>query len=158
MIIGVGVDIVEIRRIKEALDRTENFVEKLFSKEEIEYLKSRGLRPEYVAGRFAAKEAIAKALGTGFRGFNIKDIVIDRTALGKPIVVFKGKAKLIAQKYGDYKVHLSISHGEDNAIAYALLESGEGLGDRECDNLSVQYRNAGEDDSENSSKLNNERD
>jgi holo-[acyl-carrier protein] synthase len=122
MIIGVGVDIVEIRRIKEAVDRNDNFIEKLFDKEEIEYLKSRGMRPEYIAGRFAAKEAVAKALGTGFRGFNFKDIVIDRTALGKPIVVLKGKAKLAAHKNGEYKIHISISHGQDSAIAYAVLE------------------------------------
>ena len=123
MIIGVGVDIVEIRRIKEAIERNDNFIDKLFNKDEVDYLKSRGLRPEYVAGRFAAKEAVAKALGTGFRGFNFRDIVIDRTTLGKPIVVLKGKAKMIAQKNGDYKIHLSISHGEDSAIAYAVLES-----------------------------------
>lgn len=115
-------DITEISRIKEAMDRNENFLQKLFDKEEIEYLKSRGMRAEYVAGRFAAKEAVAKALGTGFRGFNFKDIVIDRTALGKPIVILKGKAKLTAQKNGNYKIHLSISHGQDNAIAYAVLE------------------------------------
>ncbi len=123
MIIGVGVDIVEIRRIKEAIDRNDNFIDKLFDKEEIEYLKSRGMRPEYVAGRFAAKEAVAKALGTGFRGFSFKDVVIDRTALGKPIVVLKGKAKLTAQKNGNYKIHISISHGQDSAIAYAVLEN-----------------------------------
>ena len=122
MIIGIGIDIVEIRRIKEAVERNENFVEKIFGKEEIEYLKLRNMRPEYIAGRFAAKEAVSKALGTGFRGFNIKDIVIDRTTLGKPIVVLKGKAKLLAQKHGGYKFHLSISHGEDNAIAYAVME------------------------------------
>lgn len=122
MIIGVGVDIVEIRRIKEAIDRNDNFIEKLFSKEEIDYLNRRGMRPEYVAGRFAAKEAVAKALGTGFRGFNFKDIVIDRTALGKPIVVLKGKAKLLAEKTGGYKIHISISHGQDSAVAYAVFE------------------------------------
>lgn len=124
MILGIGVDIVEIRRIKEAIERNENFIEKLFNKEEIEYIKSRGYRPEYVAGRFAAKEAVSKALETGFRGFSFKDIVIDRTALGKPIVELKGKAKLIAKKLGngDYKIHVSISHGEDSAIAYVILE------------------------------------
>ena len=136
MIIGVGVDIVEIRRIKEAIERNDNFIEKLFHKEEIEYLKSRGMRAEYVAGRFAAKEAVSKALGTGFRGFSFKDIIIDRTTLGKPIVVLKGKAKLTAQKMGDYKIHLSISHGQDNAIAYAVLEGedfeiGRGMEERE---------------------------
>lgn len=123
MIVGVGVDIVEIRRIKEAIERNDSFIEKLFCKEEIEYFKSRNMRPEYVAGRFAAKEAVAKALGTGFRGFNFRDIVIDRTALGKPVVVLKGKARLVAQRNGNCKMHLSISHGEDNAIAYAVMEA-----------------------------------
>lgn len=124
MILGIGVDIVEIRRIKEAIERNDNFINKLFNKEEIEYLKSRGFRPEFVAGRFAAKEAVSKALGTGFRGFGFKDIVIDRTCLGKPIVELKGKAKLIAKKLGagGYKIDISISHGEDSAIAYVIIE------------------------------------
>ncbi|WML36176.1 holo-ACP synthase [Clostridium sp. OS1-26] len=122
MILGVGVDIVEIRRIKEAISKHANFIDRMFSKNEIEYLKSRNLRPEFVAGRFAAKEAVAKALGTGFSGFEFKDIEIDRTTAGKPLVVLKGKAKLMAQKYGDYKIHVSISHGIDNAIAYAVME------------------------------------
>lgn len=122
LIIGVGVDIIEIRRIKEAIIKHANFIDKIFSKNEIEYLKSRNLRAEFVAGRFAAKEAVSKALGTGFSGFEFKDIEIDRTATGKPIVILKGKAKMIAQKHGNYKIHLSISHGTDNAIAYAIME------------------------------------
>jgi holo-[acyl-carrier-protein] synthase len=125
LISGVGVDIVEIRRISEAMSKHTNFIDKMFSKNEIEYLKSRNLRPEFVAGRFAAKEAISKALGTGFSGFEFKDIEIDRTAAGKPIVVLKGKAKLIAHKYGNYKIHVSISHGVDSAIAYAIMEVDE---------------------------------
>lgn len=122
MIVGVGIDIVEIRRIKSAMDSSDRFLEKIFTSVELEYLKSRNLRVEYVAGRFAAKEAVAKALGTGFRGFDFKDIEIDRTTLGKPIVILKGKAKLIAKKEGQYNIHLSISHGEDSAVAYAILE------------------------------------
>lgn len=122
LIIGVGTDIVEIRRIKNAMEANSRFLEKIFTTTELEYLTSRNLRPEYVAGRFAAKEAVAKALGTGFRGFDFKDIEIDRTTLGKPIVILKGKAKLIAKKEGLYNIHLSISHGEDSAIAYAILE------------------------------------
>jgi len=122
MIIGVGTDIVEIRRIKKAMESNDRFLEKIFTTIELEYLKSRNLRSEYVAGRFAAKEAVAKALGTGFRGFDFKDIEIDRTTLGKPIVILKGKAKLIANKEGQYYVHLSISHGEDSAVAYAIVE------------------------------------
>jgi holo-[acyl-carrier protein] synthase len=122
LILGVGIDIVEIRRIKNAMESNDRFLERIFSSAELEYLKSRNLRPEYVAGRFAAKEAVAKALGTGFRGFDFKDIEIDRTTLGKPIVILKGKAKLIAKKEGQYNIHLSISHGEDSAVAYAILE------------------------------------
>jgi holo-[acyl-carrier protein] synthase len=122
LILGIGVDIIEIRRIKDGITKHANFIDKMFSKNEIEYLKSRNLRAEFVAGRFAAKEAVSKALGTGFSGFEFKDIEIDRTAAGKPIVVLKGKAKMIAQKYGNYKIHLSISHGVDNAIAYAIME------------------------------------
>lgn len=122
MIIGIGVDIIEIARIKEAVELNINFIEKLFSKNEIEYLQTRNLRAEYVAGRFAAKEAVSKALGTGFRGFNMKDIEVDRNSLGKPMINLKGKAKHIAEKYGNYKMHISISHDRHSAIAYAVLE------------------------------------
>lgn len=132
VIIGVGVDIVEIRRIKAALEKSENFLERVFTHEEIEYLRGRNLRPEYIAGRFAAKEAVSKALGTGFRGFSLKDIIIESTTLGKPIVVLKGKASLIAKKQGDYNLQLSISHGEDNAIAYAVLEVNSNGKNLEC--------------------------
>jgi len=68
---------------------------------------------------------VAKAMGTGFSGFEIKDIEIESTALGKPIAVLKGKAKLLIQKYGEYKIHLSISHGMDSAVAYVILEVEE---------------------------------
>ena len=118
-------DIVEIRRIKEAIGKHENFIDRVFSKNEIEYLKNRNLRPEFVAGRFAAKEAVVKAMGTGFRGFDLKEVEIDRAASGKPSVILKGKAKLMANKCGTYKIHLSISHGVDNAIAYAIMEVDE---------------------------------
>lgn len=122
MIVGIGVDIVEIRRIEAAMNRTSGFLEKIFTDSELEHLKSRNLRSEYIAGRFAAKEAVAKALGTGFRSFNFKDIIVENTTLGKPIVTLNGNADLIAKKMGDYNLQLSISHGEDNAIAYAILE------------------------------------
>lgn len=122
MIAGVGVDIVEIRRIETAMNRTDRFLERIFNNSELEYLKRRNLRPEYIAGRFAAKEAVSKALGTGFRKFNFKDIIIENTDIGKPIVTLQGNADLIAKNMGEYNLHLSISHGEDSAIAYALLE------------------------------------
>lgn len=122
MIIGIGVDIIEIARIKEAVELNASFIEKLFSKNEIEYLQTRNLRAEYIAGRFAAKEAVSKALGTGFRGFNMKDIEVDRNSLGKPMINLKGKARQIAEKTGNYKMHISISHDRNSAVAYAVLE------------------------------------
>ncbi|WP_234123060.1 holo-ACP synthase [Clostridium hydrogenum] len=122
MIIGVGVDIIEISRIEKAVNFNSLFIQKLFNKNEIDYFESRKLRAECIAGRFAAKEAVAKALGTGFREFSMKDIEIDRTSLGKPIVILKGKAKMIAEKNGNYKMHVSISHDRQSAIAYAVLE------------------------------------
>ena len=122
MIIGIGVDIIEIARIKEAVELNASFIEKLFSKNEIEYLQTRNLRAEYIAGRFAAKEAVSKALGTGFRGFNMKDIEVDRNSLGKPMISLKGKARQIAEKNGNYKMHISISHDRNSAVAYAVLE------------------------------------
>lgn len=122
MIVGVGVDIIEIYRIKKSLERRETFLTKLFTKNEIEYFESKKFRPEFVAGKFAAKEAVAKALGTGFREFDFKDIEIEHNALGKPLVTLRGKARLIAERNGDYNIHISISHSDSNAIAYAVLE------------------------------------
>lgn len=125
MILGIGTDIVEIERIRVAVERNENFLSRVFSKNEIEYLTRRNFRPEFVAGRFAAKEAVVKAMGTGFSGFDCRDVEIDRNAAGKPIVILKGKARQLAQKYGNYKIHISISHEIKNAIAFAVLEVDE---------------------------------
>jgi holo-[acyl-carrier protein] synthase len=122
VIVGTGVDIIEISRIKEAVDRSNAFIEKVFTEKEIDYLRSRNFRAEFIAGRFAAKEAVSKALGTGIRGFGFKDIEIDRDELGKPHVKLRGNAAAIAEGFGDYRIHISISHSRDNSIAYVVLE------------------------------------
>lgn len=122
MIKGIGTDIVEIDRIEKAASR-EGFLEKIFTTREIEHLKRRNLRPEFIAGRFAAKEAIVKALGTGFQGVAFKDIEVENDALGKPLVILRGNAEKIALKEGKYIFHLSISHGRDSAIAYVVWEA-----------------------------------
>ncbi|QGU96891.1 holo-ACP synthase [Clostridium bovifaecis] len=129
MIIGIGTDIIEVERIERALGKNSNFISKIFTKNEIEYLKSRKMRPEFVAGRFAAKEAVSKALGTGIRGFEFKDIEIDKNILGKPAVLLSGEAKKLGEGFGNYIIHLSISHSKENAIAYAVLEVME---DEDC--------------------------
>lgn len=121
MIIGIGTDIVEISRIETIMKRTSSFIEKSFTHNEIEYFKSKGLKGNIVAGNFAAKEAISKAIGTGFRGFGLKDIEVLRDELGKPIVNLSEKVhKLVNIK--EFNMHISISHSKENAIAYAVME------------------------------------
>ncbi|EPY2281908.1 holo-ACP synthase [Clostridium sporogenes] len=123
MIYGIGTDITEIRRIQKAITRNKNFTNKLFTKDEMDLWEKKNFKIEFIAGRFAAKEAISKALGTGIRDFSFKDIEIINNELGKPQVILKPKAEDIITKISkSYKIHLSISHEKEYAIAYALLE------------------------------------
>lgn len=121
MIVGIGTDIVKIDRIGNSIIRTRNFLSGVFSEEEIDYFNSKSNRIESIAGNFAAKEAISKALGTGFRGFRPKDIEILRDEFGKPIVKISDKVKE-KFKLDNYTIHVSISHTDDDAIAFAVLE------------------------------------
>lgn len=122
MIIGIGVDIVEISRVKRAMDRHRSFIKKLFNESEIEYFRSKNFGAEFVAGHFAAKEAVSKALGTGFRGFGFKDISVKHCTSGKPCMLLSNKADAIAGKHGKYRISLSISHEIKNAIAFVVIE------------------------------------
>lgn len=124
MILGLGTDIVEIDRIKKACECNENFLNKLFTEKELEYIKERNFSYETIAGSFAAKEAISKALGTGFRGFSFKDLEILRDKLKKPYVVLHNNAKNIANKKGSIGFKVSISHSKENAIAVAIWDNG----------------------------------
>lgn len=121
MIIGIGTDIIEIERIEKVINRTSSFIEKSFTSNEIEYFKTKGLKGNVIAGNFAAKEAVSKAIGTGFRGFGLKDIEVLRDELGKPIVKLSDKVyKLVEAE--QFNIHVSISHSKGNAIAYAIME------------------------------------
>lgn len=120
MIIGIGTDIIEIDRIKRAVDRTNGFIEKIFTDKEITLFKSKNMRSEVIAGNFAAKEAISKSLGTGIRGFSLKEIEVLRDDLGKPIVFLSDNIEKLIGK--GYKLNLSISHNNTSAIAFAILE------------------------------------
>ena len=121
MIIGIGTDIIEIERIEIAVKRTKGFINKLFTENEINIFESRGFKSEVIAGNFAAKEAVSKALGTGFRGFGVKDIEILRDKLGKPVVNLNSNVYEILKRK-DVNIHLSISHNRTSAIAYAVME------------------------------------
>jgi len=120
MIIGIGTDIIEIDRIERAIKKNNGFLNKIFTFREIEMFKERSMRSEVIAGNFAAKEAISKALGTGFRGFSLIDIEILRDELGKPIAYLSNKIEenIIAE----YRLNVSISHNRTSAIAFAVLE------------------------------------
>jgi len=121
MIIGIGTDIIEIERIEKVINRTSSFIEKSFTSNEIEYFKTKGLKGNVIAGNFAAKEAISKAIGTGFRGFALKDIEVLRDEFGKPVVKLSNKIHGLLN-VGKFNIHVSISHSRENAIAYAVIE------------------------------------
>lgn len=125
MIIGIGVDIIEIKRIEDAILKNQLFINKIFTEREVEDLKVRNFKSESIAGRFAAKEAVSKALGLGFRGFSFRDIEVCNDSLGKPLVLLIGKARDIAENIAinGYNIHVSISHDRESAIAYAIFEN-----------------------------------
>ena len=121
MILGVGTDIIEKKKKKNAIDNTPGFLEKVFTKREVEELSKNTLRVESVAGNFAVKEAVSKAVGTGIRGFSFRDIEVFRDELGKPIVRVSSKIEEVI-KSKDYLFNVSISHNKTMAIAFVVLE------------------------------------
>lgn len=121
MIVGIGTDIIEIERISEAIDNNQRFISKIFTENEIELFKSKAMKIETIAGNFAAKEAISKAIGTGFRGIGFKDLEILRDKNGKPVVNISDKAKKLINNE-KVIIHISISHNRSSAIAFATME------------------------------------
>ncbi|SCI36826.1 MULTISPECIES: holo-ACP synthase [unclassified Romboutsia] len=124
-ILGIGVDIVEIDRIKEAIDKNDKFLDRLFTDKEIEYFKSKNLKMETIAGNFSAKEAVSKSIGTGIRNFKFKDIEIVRDSLGKPIVKTYNNLQQICIDYNVLEIKVSISHSEKYAVANAIVIAKE---------------------------------
>lgn len=123
MIVGIGTDIVEICRIKNAINDNERFIKRFFTEGEQDMFRSRGNKAEIIAGNFAAKEAVSKSLGTGIRGFGLKDIEILRDEIGKPYVILYNTCKDIAEQLSISKIHVSISHDKTKAISYVIAEA-----------------------------------
>jgi len=125
MIVGTGIDIIEVARIGEAIERFgPRFLERIYTSVEIRYCQSKHNATERFAARFAAKEAALKALGTGWRlGVQWKDVEIRREADGRPTVDFSGKAAEVAARLGARRASLSLSHTAEQAIAQVILES-----------------------------------
>ncbi len=123
MILGIGTDIVEIERVKKAVAK-EAFVSRVFTEAEAAYCRSRGAgMAESFAGRFAAKEAVLKAFGTGLREGRMADIEVINDELGCPKVQLHGAFGQRAERMGVQRVWLSISHAREYATAQCVLES-----------------------------------
>ncbi len=124
MIYGIGTDIVVVERIATKIAKGNGFKEKTFSVTEIDYCEGRRQPAMHYAARFAAKEALAKALGTGWTGqCEITDVEVVNDALGKPIFELKLPAAVIFSQAGIKNIHLSISHTTDTAVAMVVLET-----------------------------------
>lgn len=124
MILGTGIDIIEVARIKASLEKFgDRFCERILLPDELAYCKSHKNPAPFVAARFAAKEAISKAFGTGIGGqLGWQDMEIRRKDSGEPFVVLHGKGKQLFAARGATRLHISISHTEHYAAVVAVLE------------------------------------
>lgn len=125
MLVGTGTDIIEIARIRQSIGRFgTRFLERIFTAGEIAYCERKKNAAESYAGRFAAKEAAAKALGTGIaRGVSWREIEVVRRPGERPTLHLSGRAAVRAAMIGAHAASLSISHSRDLALATVLLES-----------------------------------
>ena len=126
MIVGTGIDLAEVDRIADAVERFgDRFLRRIFTDAEMRYCDSKANRMERYAGRFAAKEAAMKAIGTGWRGgVAWTDFEVVRQPGGRPAMVFHGMAAELASKLGVNNIALSITHTKDVAMAQVILEDG----------------------------------
>ncbi|HTQ39556.1 MAG TPA: holo-ACP synthase [Pirellulales bacterium] len=126
-IFGIGTDIVECLRIAQMIERHgELFITRVYTPHEIEYCQSRKQATQHFAGRWAAKEAVLKALGTGWRrGISWRDVEIRNLRSGSPTVALYGGAKDFMEQVGVTQVMISISHCRSHATAYALALTEE---------------------------------
>ncbi len=123
MIYGIGTDIVEVKRIQEAIEKyKDKFLKRIFTDAEIAYCETYNeTKFVHYAARFAAKESFSKAIGTGItQGFKFREFGILNNPAGKPVADISGET---FEKYGNYKFHISLSHTADNAIAYIVMEA-----------------------------------
>ncbi len=125
MIVGTGIDIAEVPRIAQSIERFGvRFLERIFTPAEMRYCDSKANRVERYAARFAAKEAAMKALGTGWNhGVRWVDCEVVRMPGGRPTIAFHGKAAEFAAKLGAKNIALSLTHTKEQAMAQVILES-----------------------------------
>ena len=119
----VGVDIIEISRIAHTVERWGGrFLRRIYTPGELDYC--RGRAPQ-LATRFAAKEAVMKALGTGRRGVDWLDIEVVRRRGGRPTIHLQGRASRVAERMAAREIALSLSHSQEYAVAFVVMETGD---------------------------------
>jgi holo-[acyl-carrier protein] synthase len=124
VIISIGIDIIEVRRVRETIARTPRFAERVFTDAERAYCESRGaVSAQHYAARFAAKEAALKALQTGWSGgIGWQDVEVAAKDSGAPLILFHGRARELYEACGATAAHLSIAHTTEHAVAQVILE------------------------------------
>ena len=129
MIQGIGVDVIEIERIRKSIDEFgETFLRRIFTDVEIAYCRARKNPVQHFAARFAAKEAVSKALATGWSGeFEWKNIEVSNELSGKPTIVLHGGT---AEALESSTIHISLSHSDSAVVALAIIEKGESSADK----------------------------
>ena len=126
MILSNGVDIVEVGRIREMAEKHgDKFLERIFTPGEIKYCDARKYKHEHYAARFAAKEAVMKALYSGLGSVGLKEIEVVRAPQGNVRVRLAGRARERSDSLGISNIHVSISHTRELAIAFAVAETEE---------------------------------
>ena len=119
-VVGVGVDVVEIDRFAAALARRPRLAERCFTEAEAAYCTAKPFPSQHFAARFAAKEAVGKALGIGMTRWREVEVVRGR---GAPTIALHGRYAERARRLGVERVHVSLTHGRDSAMAFAVVES-----------------------------------
>jgi holo-[acyl-carrier protein] synthase len=123
MIVGIGMDVVEIGRIRDLAERHVDFLTHTFAASELHHCQGKANPFSHLAARFAAKEAVFKAFGTGWSvGLKWTDVAVENDSSGRPDIRLSGAAKRLADHLGAHKIHLSLTHTESYAAAQVILE------------------------------------
>ncbi|NLL22854.1 MAG: holo-ACP synthase [Tissierellia bacterium] len=119
-----GIDLVSVERMRVLLERTPRFLERYFTEAEQAYIGDGARKAERMAAAFAAKEAVAKAMGTGFRGFTLQEIELSHRESGEPYIVLRDQALELFHSMGYTSISCSISHTDEMAAAIVIIEGG----------------------------------
>lgn len=121
-VIGIGVDVVEIERFRRSLERTPTMRDRLFTPVELAYVAPKADPVPSLAARFAAREAVMKALGLGLGAFGFHEVWVERADTGAPSLAITGRAAELADRAGVVRWHLSLTHSDLVAVAYVVAE------------------------------------